>query len=97
MGFSKNHLRCYVMHYDKAGQHIHIIASRIDLLHGQLYLGRNENLISTRIIQGLEKEDLLPQTVGPSPTSPPRSTGSSLLMKILWKQGQVKNHQRKCS
>lgn len=32
MGFSDTHLRCYVMHDDEAGQHIHIIASRIDLI-----------------------------------------------------------------
>ncbi|WP_367200107.1 relaxase/mobilization nuclease domain-containing protein [Klebsiella variicola] len=67
MGFSKTHLRCYVLHDDEAGQHIHIISSRIDLLQGQLYLGRNENLISTRIIQDLEKAHHLTQTVGPSP------------------------------
>ncbi|HFW5233333.1 TPA: relaxase/mobilization nuclease domain-containing protein, partial [Salmonella enterica subsp. diarizonae serovar 50:k:z35] len=54
IGFSDTHLRCYVLHDDSAGQHIHIIASRIDLNGGKLYLGRNENLISTRIISELE-------------------------------------------
>ncbi|EIQ5064810.1 relaxase/mobilization nuclease domain-containing protein, partial [Salmonella enterica] len=54
MKFSDTHLRCYVLHDDPAGQHIHIIASRIDLNVGKLYLGRNENLISTRIISELE-------------------------------------------
>ena len=53
MGFSDTHLRCYVLH-DDDGQHIHIIASRIDIAGGKLYLGRNENLISTRIIGELE-------------------------------------------
>ncbi|EAS2353295.1 relaxase, partial [Salmonella enterica] len=53
MGFGDTHLRCYVLH-DGDGQHIHIIASRIDLNGGKLYLGRNENLISTRIISELE-------------------------------------------
>ena len=53
MGFSDTHLRCYVLHDDE-GQHIHIIASRIDIANGKLYLGRNENLISTRIISELE-------------------------------------------
>ena len=53
MGFSETHLRCYVLHDDAAGQHIHIIASRIELSSGKLYLGKNENLISTRIIQDL--------------------------------------------
>ncbi|MEI2683668.1 relaxase/mobilization nuclease domain-containing protein [Erwinia aphidicola] len=68
MGFSDTHLRCYVLHDDEAGQHIHIIASRINVLvDGQLYLGRNENLISTRIIQDLERDHNLTNTVGPSP------------------------------
>ncbi len=53
MGFSDAHLRCYVLH-DDDGQHIHIIASRIDMAGGKLYLGMNENLISTRIISELE-------------------------------------------
>ncbi|EHC47881.1 Endonuclease relaxase, MobA/VirD2 [Salmonella enterica subsp. enterica serovar Inverness str. R8-3668] len=54
MGFSDTHLRSYVLHDDPAGQHIHIIASRIDIADGKLYLGRNENLMSTRIIRELE-------------------------------------------
>lgn len=54
MGFSDTHLRCYVLHDDMAGQHIHIVASRIDLNGGKLYLGKNENLISTKIIGQLE-------------------------------------------
>ncbi|WP_445235128.1 relaxase/mobilization nuclease domain-containing protein [Erwinia wuhanensis] len=75
MGFSHTHLRCYVMHDDEAGQHIHIIASRVDLIGGKLYLGRNENLISTRVIQELELTHDLTRTKGPSPshsTSPVR-------------------------
>ncbi|EIG9276630.1 relaxase/mobilization nuclease domain-containing protein [Salmonella enterica] len=53
MGFGDTHLRSYVLHNDD-GQHIHIIASRIDLNSRKLYLGRNENLISTQIISELE-------------------------------------------
>lgn len=77
MGFSDTHLRCYVLHDDEAGQHIHIIASRIRLPDGQLYLGRNENLISTRIIQELEWDHQLTRTKGPSPSPVPkvRKTG----------------------
>lgn len=56
IGFSETHLRCYVLHDDAVGQHIHIIASRIDRITGKLYLGKNENLISTRIIQQLEHD-----------------------------------------
>lgn len=72
MGFNDTHLRCYVMHDDEAGQHIHIIASRVDLINGgKLYLGRNENLISTRVIQELELTHVLTRTKGPSPSYSP--------------------------
>lgn len=71
MGFGDTHLRCYVMHDDEAGQHIHIIASRVDLIGGKLYLGRNENLISTRLIHELEKDHCLTRTKGPSPSHSP--------------------------
>ena len=64
MGFSPLHPRCYVLHDDKEGQHIHIAASRI-ALDGSLYLGKNENLASTRIIQQLEIEHGLTITKGP--------------------------------
>lgn len=73
MGFSDTHLRCYVLHDDKEGQHIHIIASRINVVEiGQLYLGRNENLKSTRIIQELERDHQLTRTKGPSPAKTPQ-------------------------
>ncbi|HBE6751951.1 TPA: relaxase/mobilization nuclease domain-containing protein [Escherichia coli] len=72
MGFSETHLRCYVLHDDEDGQHIHIIASRVSLDAGKLYLGRNENLASTRIIQQLERDFNLTRTKGPkaSPAAP---------------------------
>lgn len=73
MGFSETHLRCYVLHDDAAGQHIHIIASRIELSSGKLYLGKNENLISTRIIQQLELDYSLTRTKGPEAKAPPAS------------------------
>ncbi|EFG0721025.1 relaxase/mobilization nuclease domain-containing protein [Escherichia coli] len=62
MGFTEPHLRCYIMHDDSDGQHIHIIANRINMVGGKLYLGKNENLISTRIISELEKVHKLTQT-----------------------------------
>jgi len=64
MGFSDLHQRVYIMHDDEEGQHIHIIASRI-ALDGTLYLGKNENLKSTKIIQRLEKVYGLTITKGP--------------------------------
>nr|WP_259462968.1 relaxase/mobilization nuclease domain-containing protein [Pectobacterium parmentieri] len=87
MGFSETHLRCYILHDDADGQHIHIIASRVSLDSGKLYLGKNENLISTRIIQQLEKDHYLTRTKGPesvaalfpaSPSSPSLSKKSSI-------------------
>lgn len=72
MGFSDTHIRCYVMHDDEAGQHIHIIASRVDVISGgKLYLGRNENLVSGRIIQELEIDYGLTRTKGFSPSHRP--------------------------
>lgn len=55
MGFSDSNPRVYFLHDDKDGQHIHIIASRVGY-DGKLVLGKNENLKSTKIISGLEKE-----------------------------------------
>lgn len=54
MRSSETHLHCYILHGDEAGQHIQIVASRIALEGDKLYLGKNENLISTRIISELE-------------------------------------------
>jgi len=71
MGFSETHLRAYVLHDDKDGQHIHIIATRIELSSGKLYLGKNENLISTRIIQQLEIDHHLTKTKGPELVASP--------------------------
>ncbi|KHN49238.1 relaxase/mobilization nuclease domain-containing protein [Pectobacterium fontis] len=71
MGFAETHLRCYVLHDDTEGQHIHIIASRVSLDVGKLYLGKNENLISTRIIQQLERDYSLTITKGPELVASP--------------------------
>ncbi|MBX4801034.1 relaxase [Klebsiella michiganensis] len=73
MGFSETHLRAYVLHDDGEGQHIHIVASRIDTISGKLYLGKNENLISTRIIQELEKDYQLTRTKGTDALKPSSS------------------------
>lgn len=73
LGFSETHLRAYVLHDDKDGQHIHIVASRIDATSGKLYLGKNENLISTRIIQDLEKDYQLTRTKGTDALKPSTS------------------------
>lgn len=73
MGFSETHLRAYVLHDDKNGQHIHIVASRIDATSGKLYLGKNENLISTCVIQDLEKDYQLTRTKGTDALKPSSS------------------------
>ncbi|SQZ76987.1 relaxase/mobilization nuclease domain-containing protein [Escherichia coli] len=88
MGFSETHLRAYVLHDDKDGQHIHIVASRIDSTSGKLYLGRNENLASTRIIQQLERDYNLTRTKGskaspvaPSPKQKLKKSRNELMME----------------
>ncbi|KHT18893.1 relaxase/mobilization nuclease domain-containing protein [Pectobacterium brasiliense] len=73
MGFAETHLKCYILHDDADGQHIHIIASRVSLYAGKLYLGKNENLISTRIIQQLERDYSLTRTKGPETKASPAS------------------------
>ncbi|EAM2677862.1 relaxase [Salmonella enterica] len=70
MGFSDTHLRCYVLHDDSMGQHIHIIANRIDSVSGKVNLGRHESLKSGRIIQELEIKYDLTITKGPVPLKP---------------------------
>ncbi|EIZ5801871.1 relaxase/mobilization nuclease domain-containing protein [Salmonella enterica] len=62
LGFSDTHLRCYVLHDDSMGQHIHIIANRVDAVSGKVHLGRHESLVSGRIIQELEIAHGLTQT-----------------------------------
>jgi len=65
MGFTETHPRAYVLHDDADGQHIHIVASRVST-EGKVYLGKNENLASTRHIQALEREYGLTITKGPT-------------------------------
>lgn len=63
MGFSDDHQRCYILHDDADGQHIHIVASRVSLA-SKVYLGQNENLASTRHISALERDYGLTITKG---------------------------------
>jgi hypothetical protein len=62
MGFNDLHQRVYIMHDHPDGQHIHIIANRIGV-DRQIYFGQNENLKSTKIIAGLERQHSL--TISP--------------------------------
>jgi len=64
MGFTSQHQRVYVLHKD----HIHILINRIGL-DGKVYLGKNENLRSTGLIQSLEQVYGLTVTKGPKKTS----------------------------
>jgi len=49
---------------DPEGQHIHIVANRVGV-DSSVYLGKNENLISTRVCQELERDFGLTLTKGP--------------------------------
>ena len=63
MGFDLSKAQvCWVKHDDEDA--LHFAASRIHL-DGTVYLGQNENLISTRVIQQLEREFGLTITKGP--------------------------------
>lgn len=93
MGFTDKHQRAYIMHDDPDGQHIHIVASRI-ALDGTLYLGKNENLKSTKIISQLEKDYGLTITKGANYDAkgkvimPDVSAPSKVEMDIAVKRGE---------
>jgi hypothetical protein len=70
LGFNPYHPRAYMLHDDEEGQHIHIVASRIDL-DSKLYYGQNENLKATKIIRQLELEHGL-RIFAPDPDAPPK-------------------------
>ncbi|EQB8081300.1 relaxase/mobilization nuclease domain-containing protein [Yersinia enterocolitica] len=81
MGFSDTHLRCYVLHDDATGQHIHIIANRIDSVSGKINLGRHESLISGRIISELEIVHGLTITKAADPKKPASSVKGKKLSR----------------
>lgn len=62
MGFTDSHMHCVWKHDDEEG--VHIVACRIGL-DGSVFLGQNENLKSTIVIQDLEKAHGLQITKGP--------------------------------
>ena len=65
MGFDlKNTQFAFFKHAD---EHMHLIVNRV-MIDGTVFLGRNENLISTRVIGQLEKAFKLTLTSGPSYT-----------------------------
>lgn len=63
MGYSPTHPFVLILHDDKEGQHIHVIASRVSL-ESKVFLGKQENLISTQMIAELETEFDLTITKG---------------------------------
>lgn len=63
MKWSPLHPWVAIMHDDPEGQHVHIIACRV-ALDGTVFLGRNENLISTKVIASLERDHGLAITKG---------------------------------
>lgn len=65
MGFDPAlHQWMAILSNEDGKQHAHIVASRVDL-DGRVWLGQNENLISTRITQELERDHGLKLTKGP--------------------------------
>lgn len=65
MGFTAQHQRVYVFHEPN---HIHFLVNRV-ALDGSVFLGRNENLKSTALIQRLEQVHGLTVTKGPKRTT----------------------------
>ncbi|MBK7416270.1 MAG: hypothetical protein IPJ38_15395 [Dechloromonas sp.] len=55
LGLNDSHQYAVFLEDDVEGQHVHIVANRISA-SGQVYLGRNENLATTRICAELERK-----------------------------------------
>jgi hypothetical protein len=66
MGWDSNkHQYVVIVSDDPEGQHIHIVGNRVGIDGSSIYLGKNENLISTRVCQELERDYGLTVTKGP--------------------------------
>lgn len=63
MGIDKKNAQILVVKHDQ--EHVHIVLNRV-LLDGTVFLGQNENLRNTRVIQQLEKTHGLTITKGPN-------------------------------
>ncbi len=61
-----------VRHQNTQSDHVHIAASRVNL-SGNLYLGKNEHLIATRLCQNLELRHGLTVTLGPDSKAPAKA------------------------
>jgi hypothetical protein len=64
MGFSDGHPFVVVKQDLEGGDHVHIVASRI-ASDGSVFLGKNENLLSTKVAEQLEKSFSLAITASP--------------------------------
>jgi len=62
MGFDDDHQFVLIKHSAEDGEHVHIIANRVSLT-GKIYLGQNENLVSTKVVSQLEAKHRLAITV----------------------------------
>ena len=63
MGIDKKNAQILIVKHD--AEHVHIVLNRV-LLDGKVFLGQNENLKNTKVIQALEKAHGLTITKGPN-------------------------------
>ena len=80
MGFDESAQYIVVKHNHSEGEHVHIVANRI-MPDGSVYLGKNENLIATKIISDLEKTYKLTVTKGPDANGTGTKSDRSKLKK----------------
>ena len=88
MEFSPVHPFCIWSHDDESA--VHIVASRIGF-DGSIYLGRNENLASTRHIQDLEHAYGLRLTKGPEYINP--EADPELLRPVQRQRSKLKKRE----
>lgn len=64
MGFDGDYARCYFLHDDEEGQHIHIVACRVSL-NAKVHDSSHQSMKSTPILSQMEQEYGLTLTPGP--------------------------------
>jgi len=93
MGFADRNLWVAIQHTDRGHQHIHLIASRVGL-DGKIWYGRDENLITSRVTQELEKDYGLTITRGPDEPSLLKTRTNGPEMAMWERKGQQPPKER---
>lgn len=93
MGFTDLNQWVAIQHTDRDHQHIHLIVSRVGL-DGRIWYGRDENLITSRVTQELEKDYGLTITRGSDEPSLLKTRTNGPEMAMWERKGQQPPKER---